>query len=818
MVVFDIKKWTLSAVIALAALNASSDAAAASGFVASTEIDRGDVYTEITIRFNCDVVYAGHDPSGKTDAIRIHLEPTSICRGVPPSMADTQEMYRPQAADDAELRHIEYDGTLPGTKYLRLGFANEVNVLVSGGHNNDVITVRVIHDRSDSAPVASPEVTPGRQVQQPSDKVVRFVINLESSRRYPATADIPVLTIKKDQKLFISEAQIDGQTWYRMRIGYFASAEEASSVLRQMRDQYPTAWIDREGGTVASISSPDLPVSEAATAAAVTTSAVVTTGTSGDLMLDARRAMTLGEISRAIQIYTKVLQQPANENQREAQEFLALARERNGQIAHAKAEYERYLAVYPDGEDADRVRQRLTALLATSSGTSGPAYPAQANQDGKPGNSPWKMRSFLSQHYRRDVNQVNDQDEIVSQSSLYTDVTLDARRRGSRFDFSTRLTGGHRYDLLDEDQSSSGNDFRLSYFYVDLLDTQTRLRGRLGRQTRNTGGVLGRFDGLNLTYSLTERIRFEAVAGEPIFSTSQSDTQSRLFYGVSSNFAPFSENLELGVFYLQQDIDSLTDRQVVGTELRYFGETKSLWGSVNYDTAFSELGSAFLQGSWRLPGRLTISAVLDRRRSPFLSLGNALLGQTDQDFGFLAQSMTESELRQLALDRSASTSSATLGLSRPLSPRLQFNLSANVAVVDAIPAYGVAPAVPESEYGYFSADLVATSLFKEGDVGILGLRYANSDSASIYTINLDSRFPFGRSWRLNPRLRVDFREINSDQSTQWIYTPGLRLQYRMGRRGRIDFEAGKRFSSREMADISLDQESYFVNLGYMLFY
>ena len=102
-----------------------------------------------------------------------------------------------------------------------------------------------------------------------------------------------------------------------------------------MRDQYPTAWIDRESKTVASVSSPDLPVSEVATPAAVTTAAAETTGTSGDLMLDARRAMTLGEISRAIQIYTKILQQPANEYQREAQEFLALARERNGQVAHA---------------------------------------------------------------------------------------------------------------------------------------------------------------------------------------------------------------------------------------------------------------------------------------------------------------------------------------------------------------------------------------------------------------------------------------------------------------------------------------------------
>ena len=44
---------------------------------------------------------------------------------------------------------------------------------------------------------------------------------------------------------------------------------------------------------------------------------------------------------------------------------------------------------------------------------------------------------------------------------------------------------------LPADRSSSGDDLRLSYAYVDVADTGTRLRGRLGRQTRNTGGVLG---------------------------------------------------------------------------------------------------------------------------------------------------------------------------------------------------------------------------------------------------------------------------------------------------------------------------------------
>ncbi len=79
----DCRQW-FAGLAATAMLLTSPGSHAASGFIASTEVSRGDVYAEIRIRFNCDVVYAGHDPSGKTDAIRIHLEATSICRGVPP--------------------------------------------------------------------------------------------------------------------------------------------------------------------------------------------------------------------------------------------------------------------------------------------------------------------------------------------------------------------------------------------------------------------------------------------------------------------------------------------------------------------------------------------------------------------------------------------------------------------------------------------------------------------------------------------------------------------------------------------------------------
>jgi hypothetical protein len=536
-------------------------------------------------------------------------------------------------------------------------------------------------------------------------------------------------------------------------------------------------------------------------------------------MDDARRAMTAGEVSKAVQIYTKVLQLPANDYQPDAQEYLALARERNGQIAHAKAEYKRYLDAYPDEPGAERVRQRLAALVATARrNTAEPQTAPAQSRRARPVSSPWSLRTFLSQYYRRDVNQVNDLEEIVSQSSIYSDVSLDARRRGDRFDFSARVTAGYRNNLMDETVSRTTNDLRLSYAYADLADERTGLRGRIGRQTRNTGGVLGRFDGVNLTYAINDRLRFEAVGGRPVFSTARDVDDSRRFEGISSTFAPFAENLEFGVFYLQQDIEGLTDRQAVGTELRYFGDNQTLWGIVDYDVEFDELGSVFLQGSWRLPADFTITGLVDRRQSPFLSLGNAMIGQQVEDFAELMVFYTQEEIRQFALDRSASTTTFSLGMSRPFTPKLSLNLNASRSSVEGTPASGGVSGTPDSEYSYYSADFVASSVFTEGDVGIVGFRHAVTETTDVYSTMLDTRFPIGRKWRISPRLRVDYREIKTDGSEQWIYTPSLRIQFRPGRRIRLEFQGGMQFSTREMATMDQERESWFVNVGYQYFY
>ena len=808
-----------AATVTLSLLLFTAEALAGPGFIAETHIQRGSVYAEVGIRFRCGVQYLGHDPSAASDVLRIRLETTTVCTGAAPSIADIRELIRPMSADDASIESIEYDGESPGNKTLRINFSEKTRFDVRPGTESNSLLVRVFVEPAAEARASDDGAMSTRLQRRARTPGPHYVINLESWQRPPVTADMPKIDLPAGKRIFVAEAEIDGTTWYRVRIGDYASAEDAARALAELRARYPGAWIDRADTTAESRVS-DASVATATEQPAPAAAGNETADKAAELMNEGRRAMTVGELSRAVQIYTKVLQMPPNVHQPDAQEFLALPRERNGQIAHAKAEYQRYLEVYPDEDGAERVEQRRAALLATAAArTPGAASATAAPIRGEPSlTDGWSIRTFLSQYYRRDVNQVNDQEEIVSQSSVYSDVSLDARRRGERFDFSARLTAGYRSNLMEDERPSSGNDLRLSYAYADLADARTGLRGRIGRQTRNTGGVLGRFDGLNLTYALSDRLRFEAVAGRPVYSTARDPDDSRAFQGISTTFAPFDNSLDFGLFYLEQQIDGLTDRQAVGAELRYFGDTQSLWSIVDYDVEFEELGSLFLQGSWRLPASFTITGVVDRRRSPFLSLGNALVGQQLESFEELRLFFTEEEIRQFALDRSASTTTYTFGLSRPFSPKLSMNFNASLSSIDATPESGGVAATPDSEYSYYSADVVASSLLTEGDVGILGFRYAVSGTTDVYSTTIDTRFPAGGGWRISPRLRVDYREIHADQSTQWIYTPGLRLQYRMGRRARFELQTGKQFSTREMAASDQDRESWFVNVGYQLFY
>ncbi len=793
----------------------------ATRFVTGTTVSSDEDVAVITVQFACKIEYVSHLPVSRGNRLRVQIDPTTICSGVAPAAARTQEQFRPINADAANLLEIDYDGALSAMPTLTFNFSHAVRyeVSYSGGQNR--IIVRVHTD--DAVAAAPPRSSGAAGVRVKSDLELprAYVINLSSSRSAHTAGDRILKSVSPDLKVFETEIELAGVIWYRLLLGTFDSSDAAHTELAKLRTTHPNAWVDRfedESGLIASADATASTTTETYSASPSSTSLGL--DEIDALMADARNAMLSAELSRSVQLYTKVLRAPNHDRHAEAQEMLGLAREKNGQMAHAKAEYQRYLSMYPDGDAVARVQQRLAVLLATGRQTERAQQVAGGLSNERtirPAPSDWRINTFWSQYYRRDANQFNDEDEVISQSAIYSDINFDARRRGSRFDFSSRLSAGYRSELLNEDQGS-GDQLRVSYAYADLADAKTGLRGRIGRQSRNTGGVLGRFDGFNMDYRVAERVLVSAVVGQPVYSATDDLGSERSFYGVSANYGPIIENLEIGVFAVQQEIGGIQDRQAVGTELRYFGENQSVWGLIDYDTSYNEVSSAYLQGSWRFASRLTVNAAIDQRHSPYLSTGSAMIGQPVLSFDELQILWTEDEIRQLSLDRSPLVTSVTAGFSYSLSPRLQLSGDINQSTVDASPESGGVAATPESTYDYMSATLVASSLFREGDVTMFGVRYSESESSQVTSLTLDSRFPIGARWRINPRLRADYRKITSDSSDEWLFTPGVRLQYRRSRMLRVELEAGKQFSQRELVGTDIDRESYFINLGYQMFF
>ena len=91
-------------------LSLSNTALAGPGFIESSRVQAGDLFTEVTVRFKCGVNYLEHSPRSTGDQLVLHLETNSICDGVAPSVVESREQLRPPGTDAAKLVSIEYDG------------------------------------------------------------------------------------------------------------------------------------------------------------------------------------------------------------------------------------------------------------------------------------------------------------------------------------------------------------------------------------------------------------------------------------------------------------------------------------------------------------------------------------------------------------------------------------------------------------------------------------------------------------------------------------------------------------------------------------
>lgn len=789
---------------------AQTASAAPQRFVDIVELTDHDDQADIVVVFNCSLRPVSHLPASEGRELRIELQPLPDCNVSAGSQIAGE--LPPLSGGEKIIESVRVDSIVPGQLSLVFTFRHDERFVIAQGVDPRGLRIRLIDRARGRGKVI---------LNEPTDVVTNFAINLESQ---PTTFDAQAVELAHQRlkaPAYVSEAVVDGDKWFRLRVGPIARRSDAEAMLAAALAFYPRAWLAMGDDVLtndpgAATDEGPLPAVEKAGSDPAADPATL-----AKLMTQARAAMASRNYAGAITLLTKLQRQPEFPERAQAQELLGLARERAGQFAHAKAEYEAYLHQYPQGPAAERIANRLRVMRAASSKRRGTgAGSAQAQG--------WQVSGGFAQLARFDGTRVDNTfsdagavsgtvptNAQTQQSALFTDGDLLVRRRGERFDFLGRLSAGYARNFGDA-SSTTPDSKRVSVASIELGDRELGLLARAGRQTRNGNGVLGTFDGLFLSYQFRPTWDLTATVGYPVERTDESVQTARRFETLSLSYAPVGAHWDASVFATTQTFDSLTDRRAVGMEGRYLNPKLSLVAIVDYDTFFKSLNAASLLGTVQLPARWSVSVDLEKRNSPVVSTRNALVGQPVTTIAELEQTFTLDEIYALALDRTPVTSTYSISASRPIGERYQFSTTVSASETSATPASGGVDAQLGTGMNLtYQAQLYGSSIWKRGDFNVISLGYADTDSGKLASLGITSRFPLTSAWRIGPRLAVDHRQLASDGSKEIFIVPALLIDYQSGRR-LLQFEAGGQIGKRDNSLQTQNTKRYYVSLAYRI--
>jgi hypothetical protein len=797
---------TLLASTAFAQIGASGPAR----FVDVVEVTDHEDQVDLTVQFNCSVRYITHLPASEGSEVRVQLQPLPDC-GLSPGSQIAGELP-PVSGGGGIVSAIRVDGDVPGQITLVFDFKKSERFVLAQGVDPRGLRMRLIDRARGRGKIL---------LSQPTDSVNNYAINLESQPKPFDPQAVQLAHERLRAPAFVSEAVVDGQKWYRLRIGPIERRVEAERLMNEALRDYPRAWLAIGDDAVTSdpnaVSAAPLPSVER-----IGSDPPLDPATVKSMLAQVRAALSARDYSTAIGLLTKLQRQPEFPERVHVQELLGLARERSGQLAHAKAEYEEYLRRYPHGDAAERVALRLRILRAASAKT-------QAGGQGSESSAGWRITGGVAQLFRYDGTRVDNGTLVgnvppgstpipnsvqrTTQDALFNDVDLLARRNGDNVAWLARLSAGYAKSFV---QDSSGDQKRVSIASIELVDRSLGVLARVGRQARNQDGVLGTFDGLFVSYQWRASWGINVTAGYPVEQTSAGPQTARRFETVALSYAPAGARWDASVFGALQQFDGLRDRQAVGIETRYLASRASLVGVVDYDTFFHSLNAASLLGTVQLPARWSMSFDAERRNSPVLTTRNALIGQPATTLAELEQVFTVREIFQWARDRTPITTDYSVTATRPLGQRFQFSTTVSATELGATIGSGGVDAQPSSGLQLtYQAQLYSSSLWRNGDFSVLTATYANTEIGKIAGVSASSRFPLTSAWRVGPRLTVDRRNLITDNSTELTFIPSVLLDYQRNRK-LLQFEVGGQIGKRDALLQSQGTKRYYVSLAYRI--
>jgi tetratricopeptide (TPR) repeat protein len=493
------------------------------------------------------------------------------------------------------------------------------------------------------------------------------------------------------------------------------------------------------------------------------------------LMERGEEAMAAGDYDQAIQIYTKVLSMSAPGLHPQALEFLGLAREKNGQTAHARAEYQKYLERYPDGEGATRVAQRLQSLMTIGADIPEPLRAARNEEPSA--ELRYDVNGSAALHYSRAEVFLDGFDDQVLDSSQITDVYLNGRILSPGFEVEATVDARQRYDF---NGGSMGDDARINSLLVEYSERGPGFWGNVGRQ-RGSGGVLGRFDGGRVGYRPVDSVDFSILGGFPL-DTNRSDdiNTNRYQIGMVTSVLEIADLFDAELYANIQREDDLFYRAAIGGEFRHLRPGRSLVAAFDYDVHFGSLNLAMLIADVQIDPKLSLNTHLEYRNSPFLTLGSALIGQGADSISSLRNSFSSSAMRDLAEDRTATSTTFNVGATYRFTDAYEVMGSWTATELSGTDTSGgvIGQQSTGFEFSYF-AQLVAYELLQPRGVSTVGLAVFDGDRYNRYALQLNGRYVIFPKLRINPIVRLELQDVDGNDDLL-TFVPRIRIDYTLG--------------------------------------
>lgn len=756
---------------------------------------------KLVVNFQTPMGYISHFPAKKGKTLKLRLKELIPAK---PSTARLTESLSFDKSKNNPVLEIKYEKAnvtaKSGVLTIEFNRSVEFDIKLSRDRRSLALSLNNLKPKTSSKSRAK-SINTGLPI---------YTINLMTSKSPIDVNDQPALVNFKTYDIYVTETIQQWKPVYTLHVGYFYSPSAANANLERLKPFYPQGWVSKIPSKQRSTAETwffDKKIKKVKQRKKTTT--VTKKPEKIDILMErARQAMLDNNYKQAIRLFTRILQLGGGDFKKESKELLGLARERNGQFAHAKAEYQEYLKLYPEGEDAERVKQRLLGLLTARS------QPKDKLKKGVKGAEPeWEFFGSLFQFYRNQTNSTDTTSGIETDSSLLSDILYTGRKRGIEYNQRFDLAGSHRFDFLNDTDKSDG---RVQTFYYEISKRDDNHAAKVGRQTHSTDGVFGRFDGviLNKRVSTDKKINF--LAGYPVdLGTSDGLNTNRQFFALSYDIEALYKNADFKFYAIDQTNQGLTDRRAVGTQMQYFDDTTTYFASIDYDIFFSELNQITFSGSWRNQQNSSINIVADYRRSPLLTTNNALIGQTVGTIDALRQTFTDDQIYQLARDRTSTYSSLTFAASTFLSERYQLNGDITFSSLGSTVASGGVDALQGTgTESFYNTSLVINNFFTSNDITIFGARYIDAATADVIQLNFSGNFNISKKWRVNPRFIADFRD-NASGSSRTSYKPRVIANYRPSRSLKYELDIGYEDAETEGMIATTTESSLYIFIGYI---